>query len=93
VIGEPQSLALAQSVPNPAHSRAFIRFTLPAPALVSLSIYDLQGRRVAMPLDRVLRPAGVNEVPVRTAGWRPGCYFYRIDAGGASRTQKMVVLE
>jgi hypothetical protein len=90
---ESRSLSLAQSFPNPARSHALIRFTLPLAGPVTLPFYDLQGRRVASLLDRAPRPAGLNEVRVQTAGWRPGCYFYRLEAGGARVTRKLVVLD
>jgi hypothetical protein len=89
----PRSPGLAQAIPNPARSHALIRFTLPSTRSVTLAVYDLQGRRVATVLDHALRPSGANEVEVRTTGWRAGCYFYRLEAGGTRLTRKMVVLE
>ncbi len=88
----PVSFQLAQSVPNPAQSSALVRFTLPQSGHVTLSIYDLQGRHVATPLDHVLEDAGPHDVPVRCAGWKPGIYIYRLEAGGRSATRKMIVL-
>ena len=60
---------------------------------MTLSVYDLQGRRVATPLVHVLQQAGPHDVPVRSAGWKPGVYLYRLEAGGLSATRKMVVVE
>jgi hypothetical protein len=85
--------ALAQSIPNPARSSAIIRFGLPAAAQVTLSVYDVQGRRVATLLDHAFRDAGRHDVPVPSDRWRPGVYLYRLEAGGRSATRKMVVLE
>ena len=90
---ETHALALAQAIPNPARSHALLRFTLPCGGFVTLAVYDLEGRRVALPLDRALRSAGPQEVSVRTEGWPPGCYFCRLEFGGLSLTRKMVVLE
>jgi hypothetical protein len=87
------ALTLAQSAPNPARSSALIRFTLPAAGPVSLTVYDLQGRRVATLLDRVPQPVGTHEVPVHTDGWRTGCYLYRLEAGGMTATRKMMVVQ
>ena len=88
----PQVLALAQNFPNPARSNTSIRFLLPVSGPVNLEVYDVQGRHVASLLDHELRPAGEQEVPVRTEGWRAGCYFYRLEAGGRSETRKMLVV-
>jgi hypothetical protein len=89
----PQSVALAQNFPNPARSITSIRFLLPMSEPVNLEVYDVQGRRVASLLDHELRPAGEQEVPVRTEGWSAGRYFYRLEAGGRSETRKMLVVK
>ena len=88
----PISFSLAQNIPNPTSSSAIIRFALPQGTVVSLSVYDLHGRRVANLLNAVFQGAGRHEVPVATSDWKPGVYLYRLDAGGQSATRKMVVL-
>jgi len=85
-------LALAQSFPNPARSRALIRFMLPSTVVVTLGVYDLQGRRVATLLDHELQSPGTHEVPLRTEGWRAGMYLYRLEAGGTTATRKSLVV-
>jgi hypothetical protein len=89
----PVPFALAQSIPNPTRSSAVIRFALPIAAPVTLSVYDLQGRRVATPLDHVVQQAGSHDVPVQADLWKPGVYFYRLEAGGHSATRKMLVVK
>jgi hypothetical protein len=84
--------ALAQSRPNPASTATSIPFSLAAAGRVTLIVYDLQGRRIAAPLLQTPFPAGPHDVPVSTAGWRPGCYLYRIEANGRSATRKMLVV-
>lgn len=92
VIQIPPRLWLAQNCPNPAASSALIRYALPEAAQVSLSILDVQGRAEVAVLSQEFQAAGPHSVSVSTAGLRPGCYFYRLQAGGASATRKMVVL-
>jgi hypothetical protein len=89
----PKSLALAQNIPNPVHVDATIHFALPAAAPVTLAVYDIQGRRVVILLDQVLQQAGPHDVLVQAGGWRPGVYLYRLEAGGASATRKMLVVK
>ncbi len=89
----PVPFSLAQSIPNPAHSSAIIRFALPVAAAVTVSVYDIQGRRVATLLDHVLKEAGRHDVPLQTDRWKAGVYLYRLEAGGRSATRKMVVVE
>jgi nitrite reductase/ring-hydroxylating ferredoxin subunit len=89
----PKALAVASVSPNPARSDATIRFSLPSAGPVSVSVFDLQGRRIASPLRDELRAAGVHEVQVRTEGWREGFYFCLVEAGGERATRKLVVLK
>ena len=88
----PPAFALRQNIPNPARSETVIRFTLPTSAAATLSIYDIQGRRLARPLDCALVEPGPHEVPLELRAWRPGVYLYRLEAGGREATRKMLVV-
>jgi hypothetical protein len=82
---------LAQNAPNPARESTTLSFSLPAAERVTLVVFDLQGRRVATPLDRVMRTAGPHELRLSTAGWRPGLYLCRLEAGARAETRKLLV--
>ncbi len=86
----PTSYALYQSRPNPARGAAVIAFDLPEDADVTLTIYDLSGRKVATVADGTL-PAGAHERTV--AGLAPGVYVYRLNAGAFNAAKKMVIVE
>jgi hypothetical protein len=86
-------LALAQNTPNPARTETTIWFNLATACRPRLEVYDLQGRLMDTVLDGRPQTAGVHTAVVQTAGWRPGCYLYRLEAGGASATKKMMVVE
>jgi hypothetical protein len=88
----PASRLAITVIPNPIRAEAVARLVLPVGGLVSLDVYDLQGRRVAAILHSEERAAGVHEVPIRASGWREGVYFCRIRIGGATATRKMAVL-
>ena len=66
---------------------------LATPTIVSLEVYDLQGRRVAEVLPRTLRPVGPHDVTLSVACLPPGCYLYRLDGGRSSATRKMIVVK
>jgi hypothetical protein len=87
---QPVAFALYQSRPNPARGETVISFELPEDTDVTLSVYDLSGRRVATLADGLL-PAGEHERAV--SGLAPGVYIYRLDAGDFVATQKMVIIE
>ncbi len=86
----PAAYALYQSRPNPARGTAVIAFDLPEDADVTLTIYDLSGRKVTTLVNETL-PAGAHERPV--AGLAPGVYVYRLKAGEFAGVRKMVVVE
>jgi hypothetical protein len=90
------ALALAPAMPNPVRSATRLRFDLPRGAHVRLDVYDAHGRRVARLLDARL-PAGAHaaEWRPRDAAGRalpPGVYLALLEADGARRARRMVVL-
>jgi hypothetical protein len=100
IVALPERFALSQNYPNPFNPQTAIRFALPEPSTVRLTVLDVLGREVAVLVDRLL-PAGH-----RTARWNgrnakgepvgSGVYFYRITALGESgktfsQTMKMLV--
>ena len=84
-------LALAPIVPSPAHTTAAIHFVLPSAGDVTLAIHDVQGRRVAAPIDHVTMTAGPHVIDVDTSRLRPGAYVFRLRRGSQSVTQTMIV--
>jgi hypothetical protein len=79
-------------VPNPVYSSATLRFALASPALVSLAVFDVQGRRMVRLLNGSPVAVGEHVVPVGTSTWPAGCYLARLEVQGEATTRKMVVL-
>jgi hypothetical protein len=93
----PARLTLYPSSPNPFRDAATIAYALPARARVTVAIYDIAGRLVRQVADGAVE-AGPHAVQWdgRDSSGRPvasGVYFCRIDAGGASETQRVVLLK
>jgi M6 family metalloprotease-like protein len=90
------TLELQGSRPSPMRAAARIGFALPRETRARLSIFDLQGREVAVLADGVL-PAGRHAATWdgRTArGMAPaGLYFVRLAAAGRVLTQRLVRLQ
>jgi hypothetical protein len=93
----PDEFSLHQNYPNPFNPTTTILYDLPEAAMVYLVIYDVLGRQVRTLVNQDLT-AGYHK-----AVWdatddlgRPlsgGLYIYRIQAGGFSKTMKMVQLK
>jgi len=92
----PGAYALAQNFPNPFNPGTSISFSLPHRSDVTLSVYDVLGRRV----DVILQ--GRVEAGNHTVRWegtdgsgRPvgsGTYFLRLTAEDFSQTRRMVLV-
>jgi len=85
-------LALGAPAPNPTRGGTVLRFSLPRAGHARLVLLDSAGRRVATLVDRDLGagPHAIAFAPV--AGLAKGVYFARLEAGGAVRAQKLVLL-
>jgi len=91
------SIVLNQNFPNPFNPSTAISFDLECPAHVTLSIYNIRGELVATVLNRRL-PAGRTEIlwNARDNRGNPmssGVYFYRLAAGDAIASKKMILLK
>ena len=96
-LGLPTEFALRQNYPNPFNPSTQIRYALPEETRVTISIYDLMGRKVRTLVNDV-QSAGY-----RTAMWnatndmgRPvsaGVYIYSIHAGDFIQNRKMVLMK
>ncbi len=87
----PSAFSLAQNYPNPFNPATMIKYGLPSDAHVTLEVYDVLGRRVAVLIDAPTK-AGYHEVVFENAGLSSGIYFYRLQAGTFKRTMKMALM-
>ncbi len=87
-----QELLLAQNAPNPSRGGTTIAYTLASAGLVTLEVFDLQGRRAAWAMHNEPRLAGRYSVELQTRGLVSGCYIYRLSVSGVSSSRKMLVL-
>ncbi len=90
--GLPTLFSLDQNFPNPFNPATHVRYQLPVVSEVRLSIFDLLGREVDVPVHCVQTP-GTYEVRWNAAGMASGVYFYRLTAGDFVQIRKMVVLK
>ncbi len=93
----PKVFSLGDNYPNPFNPMTKISFSLPETQAVKLTVYGLDGRKVAILVNEE-RSAGTYEV-----NWMgrddhgqavaSGTYFYRIDAGPYSQVRKMTLMK
>jgi hypothetical protein len=89
--GLPGSLLLYQNFPNPFNPSTVIRFQIPTASLVSLTVFDLLGRKVSTLLNEPMAP-GIHEATFGSEGLTSGVYLCRLRAGGFVKTTKMLLL-
>lgn len=88
----PFEFSLSPPYPNPFNPLTTVRFAIPQATHVKLTIYDLQGRKVAILVDG-LRDAGMHEVTWDASDLASGLYFCRIQAGDYSAVRKMMLVK
>jgi hypothetical protein len=95
---QPTGYALHPSYPNPFNPVTTISYDLPVPGTVTLTVYDVAGKRV-----RTLVAAESLEAGRHQAVWNgrddtgrfapAGVYFYRLDADAYSQTRTMSLVK
>jgi len=95
----PRSFSMSQNYPNPFNPTTVISFSLPFRSFVTLTVFDLLGKKVAAIISEEL-PAGNYSRPWNAERYASGVYFYRLHArqtsGGQAGpffdTKKLVLL-
>ena len=95
--GSPDYPMLAQNYPNPFNNGTTIRFSLSYPDRIDLSIYNLQGQKVAT-IEQGMRPAGAYSpcwkgTDDRGEELASGIYLYRLRTDSHTETRKLILLQ
>ncbi|MDH3269226.1 MAG: T9SS type A sorting domain-containing protein, partial [Ignavibacteria bacterium] len=88
----PASFELMQNYPNPFNPVTSINYQVPEATLVSIKVYDLIGREVAVLVNEV-KQAGNYQVTFSSENLASGVYFYRMTTGDFSSVRKMNLLK
>jgi hypothetical protein len=88
----PKAFALYQNFPNPFNPVTNISFDLPRVSLTRITIYDITGREVDMPVNEVLA-AGKYNIEFNAEKLSSGVYFYKIEAENFIDKKKMILIK
>lgn len=88
--GIPASFVLSQNFPNPFNPTTNIEFQISHSEFVSLKIFDVLGREVAV-LANEVNPPGAYQVSWDAAQFPSGVYFYRLQTGNFTQTRGMIL--
>ena len=90
----PETFVVKPNYPNPFNSTTTLRFSLPEPAEVSLSVHDILGQTVAILADNESFSAGSHQIIFDASGLSSGMYLYQIELdSGHSKTKKMMFVK
>jgi len=76
-IGNPAGGQLVSVFPNPAKDLAVVSLNMPASGKVTITVYDLSGKKVALLADRVYA-AGKHDIRMNTGSLNAGTYYCRV---------------
>ncbi|MBU0507687.1 choice-of-anchor J domain-containing protein [bacterium] len=88
----PQAFVFHGNYPNPFNTATEFRFDLSKPARVSLTLFDVLGRKAAVVTDEFYS-AGSQRILFDAEGLSSGIYFARLSTDGASQIHKIVLLK
>lgn len=88
----PKSFRLFQNYPNPFNLRTTIKFSIPEPQKVKLTVYSLLGEEIKVLVDEY-KSTGSHSVIFDASGLPSGVYIYSLIAGNKTASKKLVLLK
>ena len=88
----PTEFSLAQNYPNPFNPVTNLGFGISNLEFVSLKVYDIAGKEVAVLVNEKLAP-GRYEIKFDGSNFASGVYFYKITAGNFSAVKRMFLIK
>ena len=86
------TFALGNNYPNPFNPTTMVPFSLAEAAHVSIKVYDLLGREVAVLVDGAMS-AGRHEVTFEASTLPTGVYLIRMEAAGIVQVQRVTLMK
>ncbi|MBA4251994.1 MAG: hypothetical protein C0425_11100 [Chlorobiaceae bacterium] len=76
--------------PNPFNPSTKIVYSIPKPGFVQLKVYDILGREIRTLVEEI-KQAGKYTIDFNAENLASGIYFYRINSGEFSQTNKLIL--
>jgi hypothetical protein len=86
-----REFTLGQNYPNPFNPVTTIRYGLPVPSHVTVTLFNVLGEHIRTLVDDD-RDAGFHDVTFDGTGFASGVYFYTLRAGGFVQTKRLSLL-
>ena len=88
----PDQFSLQQNFPNPFNPVTNIQYQIPERGHVTLRVFDLLGKEIALLIDEVKEP-GRYSIPFGGKELPSGMYYYSLTAGPFTSVKKMLLLK
>ena len=88
----PSEYSLEQNYPNPFNPKTNIHFAIPVNGNVSLKIYNINGKEIAV-YHKGYMQAGIYNAEIDASNWTSGVYFYKLEAVGFTAVKKMMLIK
>lgn len=88
----PVQYKLYNNYPNPFNPVTKIKFDIPQQSFTKLTIYDISGKEVSVPVNKELSP-GSYEAEFNASNLPSGVYFYKLSTGGYTDVKKMILVK
>jgi Secretion system C-terminal sorting domain len=92
-ITAPNRFEIIQNFPNPFNPSTMIQFTVPSNGQARLKIFNMLGQEVATLFDDVATAGTRHQVEFNASNLAGGIYFSRLEFGGQTQIQKMILLK
>jgi hypothetical protein len=92
-LSSPNDFFLSQNYPNPFNPATNIQYRVTSLSKVSIKVYDILGKEVAVLVDAQLSPGSFNiTFDAKKYNLSSGIYFYHMTADQKNETRKMIYL-
>lgn len=88
----PKQYSLSQNYPNPFNPSTTIKYSIQAPGLVKIKVFNILGAEVATLVNEI-QTVGDHQVNFNASNLSSGVYFYSIESGSFRNVKKMVFLK